>query len=724
LLPVPATLEALQQLRDTQVPRVQSQAAVALDGSSLKELQFLNQFADVPGSIGLNEHEVELLQGLSASMEEDENDPPQGATESRAASARENVAYRRFASRLSLHRGSEARSAAQLHYHDEQRRLAELVHAAPRVATPPLPPNEEDENAHEFGPHIVSASEVGASGGFAHLAAPDMAAEELESIWQFQGMEDADEEGQDEFALPLPERARNKERRKKEKEQAKLLYDNEHKFFLQTGSDFAKFEEDEDDGESHALGHILLLFAPLRTHLLETSIALHSNLALIEIAYRYFGTRTGFERPFITAEPALSARCKTLSLLYRGMQSVLLSNPSPDAVSELPAAILRLLDNTQPDTVLAASATGAHLELGSLSATNMLAILTAYTSPSQVLAALPSLFSLHVFSTLCGVLQWAQKQPSALQAALLHSLTNLSPSCLLSEVGLFLPQLFRGTGTLPLWLASMLRWLSLPFLRQAALIQHVCFEMPAQLGLVRSVLDEFALDSNRIEDMHSEFYSLCNYLRLERDRIDLLLVQPSRLDATWLRHLLAGRSLPISLLQTDCLVHMSVPIVPLPLPLPSLYQRLYVQYLGQRCPRCSTVPSEPALCLLCHRYVCLGARCCVTQHTDPSLITHLPPHVQERHLNAEASFHTRVCGAGSGMFLLFRLSSVMLISGDKQCLWSSPYLDAHGEEDILLRRGKALYLNAARVDQLNRMWACGTAFEEAGKDWFSDANLR
>lgn len=47
---------------------------------------------------------------------------------------------------------------------------------------------------------------------------------------------------------------------------------------------------------------------------------------------------------------------------------------------------------------------------------------------------------------------------------------------------------------------------------------------------------------------------------------------------------------------------------------------------------------------------------------------------------------------------------MVLIRGDRIAQWGSPYLDEHGEEDIDLRRGKPLHLNAARYAQLRRLW--------------------
>jgi hypothetical protein len=43
---------------------------------------------------------------------------------------------------------------------------------------------------------------------------------------------------------------------------------------------------------------------------------------------------------------------------------------------------------------------------------------------------------------------------------------------------------------------------------------------------------------------------------------------------------------------------------------------------------------------------------------------------------------------------------VLLLREDRRCLWPSPYLDAHGEEDTDLQRGKPLFLSEERYRQL------------------------
>ena len=69
----------------------------------------------------------------------------------------------------------------------------------------------------------------------------------------------------------------------------------------------------------------------------------------------------------------------------------------------------------------------------------------------------------------------------------------------------------------------------------------------------------------------------------------------------------------------------------------------------------------------------------------------------------EAPHHARVCGDGLGVFLLLRKTVVLFLRGERCATWHSPYLDAHGEEDENLRRGKPLYLSRERVEALTAM---------------------
>jgi len=63
------------------------------------------------------------------------------------------------------------------------------------------------------------------------------------------------------------------------------------------------------------------------------------------------------------------------------------------------------------------------------------------------------------------------------------------------------------------------------------------------------------------------------------------------------------------------------------------------------------------------------------------------------------------CGAGTGAFLLIKKTVILLQRAARQATWPSPYLDAFGEEDTEMHRGKPLYLNEERYAALNHMVA-------------------
>lgn len=80
------------------------------------------------------------------------------------------------------------------------------------------------------------------------------------------------------------------------------------------------------------------------------------------------------------------------------------------------------------------------------------------------------------------------------------------------------------------------------------------------------------------------------------------------------------------------------------------------------------------------------------------------------------------CGAGSGIFLLTRESTVLLLSDERLCRWGSPYLDNFGEEvivsiydltkltysilkDLGFHRGKKLKLERSLYEYLRQTFA-------------------
>ncbi|XVE96880.1 hypothetical protein REPUB_Repub02eG0261800 [Reevesia pubescens] len=119
--------------------------------------------------------------------------------------------------------------------------------------------------------------------------------------------------------------------------------------------------------------------------------------------------------------------------------------------------------------------------------------------------------------------------------------------------------------------------------------------------------------------------------------------------------------------------------------LPHVYQDLLQRYIKQCCPDCKAVLEEPALCLLCGRLCSPNWKpCCRESGCKP---------------------HAMTCGAGIGVFLLIRRTTILLQRCARQGPWPSPYLDAFGEEDIEMHRGKPLYLNEERYAALTYMVA-------------------
>jgi len=57
-----------------------------------------------------------------------------------------------------------------------------------------------------------------------------------------------------------------------------------------------------------------------------------------------------------------------------------------------------------------------------------------------------------------------------------------------------------------------------------------------------------------------------------------------------------------------------------------------------------------------------------------------------------------------GIYFLVKKSRVLLAHDDKSAYFPSPYLDSHGEEDIGLRRGKPLFLNEMKYQELKKLY--------------------
>ncbi|KAF8391860.1 hypothetical protein HHK36_022198 [Tetracentron sinense] len=109
-----------------------------------------------------------------------------------------------------------------------------------------------------------------------------------------------------------------------------------------------------------------------------------------------------------------------------------------------------------------------------------------------------------------------------------------------------------------------------------------------------------------------------------------------------------------------CALH-STPALPFKLMcLPHIYEDLLQRYIKQHCTDCKSVQDEPALCLLCGRLYSPSWKACCRESGCQAL--------------------AMACGAGTGLFLLIRRTTILLQRAARQAPWPSPYLDAFGEE--------------------------------------------
>lgn len=137
--------------------------------------------------------------------------------------------------------------------------------------------------------------------------------------------------------------------------------------------------------------------------------------------------------------------------------------------------------------------------------------------------------------------------------------------------------------------------------------------------------------------------------------------------------------------------------------LPIQYDELYSEMAGVKCERCERAPSDPGICLICGQYLCCGDSCCTRPFMD-----HGPP-------VGECTRHAAECGGGVGIVLLLDQCRVAIIGGSMAAYFPSPYVDAHGEEDVGLQRGRPLRLDMARYRYLESLWLNHRIFTEVSR---------
>ncbi|MED6182285.1 hypothetical protein PIB30_027255 [Stylosanthes scabra] len=205
---------------------------------------------------------------------------------------------------------------------------------------------------------------------------------------------------------------------------------------------------------------------------------------------------------------------------------------------------------------------------------------------------------------------------------------------------------------------------SFPYLRRCALLWKILYSsIPAPFCDEENMLDRSWYTPNDVVDRQNiDMFQVAKIQELEKmfqiPTIDVILKDElSRSSVSmWCRHF-----------YKECeshgiqrIVHVT-PAIPFELMrLPNVYQDLLQRCIKQRCPECKTLLDEPALCLLCGRLCSPGWKSCCRE--------------------SGCQTHAVTCGAGTGVFLLIRRTTILLQRSARQAPWPSPYLDAFGEE--------------------------------------------
>ncbi|KAJ7691341.1 hypothetical protein B0H17DRAFT_1169139 [Mycena rosella] len=141
--------------------------------------------------------------------------------------------------------------------------------------------------------------------------------------------------------------------------------------------------------------------------------------------------------------------------------------------------------------------------------------------------------------------------------------------------------------------------------------------------------------------------------------------------------------------QLNCGVVLDFPAVYRLARLPLVLDNLFgAQDRALTCHRCSTVPVDAAICLLCGATCCMQSDCCRDDENE----------------RGECNLHMRECGGAIGIYFLVKRCMLLYIYSNNGTFSPPPYLDAHGEVDISMRRGRRQYLHFARWEEVRKTW--------------------
>ncbi|KAJ2678128.1 E3 ubiquitin-protein ligase ubr1 [Coemansia spiralis] len=249
----------------------------------------------------------------------------------------------------------------------------------------------------------------------------------------------------------------------------------------------------------------------------------------------------------------------------------------------------------------------------------------------------------------------------------------------------------------PITVTKLVSTLILPFLRQIALVFNLQYgiDLACEAPWLQANRDRATSDNTSSQVLSQSEPECARILRLlNLPNLHQIFVPDSQpamasLAEGWLRELRVFRLRHTSSVSLGAGCTIAVPVgMPTPfslVDLPDRFEVLFERSAKAFCPRCNGVPSDPALCLLCGAFVCAQSFCC------------------EEDGIGECNMHMKTCGGTVGMYLLVKKCGLLLLHHDNGCFMSAPYLDQHGEVDLGLKRGRPLFINRARYDEMRRL---------------------
>ncbi|KAK9765320.1 E3 ubiquitin-protein ligase ubr1 [Basidiobolus ranarum] len=220
-------------------------------------------------------------------------------------------------------------------------------------------------------------------------------------------------------------------------------------------------------------------------------------------------------------------------------------------------------------------------------------------------------------------------------------------------------------------LSSFVRISCLPLLRKSLILFQACF------GFV----PPYAQAENELDEDDGEFERLCRYFRI-----------PDMSKSCRMNNMIEGWCKHIAFQCQDgrSKIRLQFPGLYELVKLPGTLDILVQESTVTTCSNCRKIPEYPALCLLCGRILCYQSSCCSIDQVG------------------ECYRHIKNCGKTVGIFMLINQSIIALLYGSSGCVLDAPYLDVHGEVDPGLIRGRPLFLNQRRYDELRRIWLSHT----------------